>query len=64
MIELIFTHPFLVGFGLFALLWILFGIYTLQPQESALLSRFGKPVGAKNDPGALRRRWLRPRARR
>jgi regulator of protease activity HflC (stomatin/prohibitin superfamily) len=51
MIELIFAHPFLVGFGFFALLWILFGIYTLQPQESALLSRFGKPTGAKNDPG-------------
>ncbi|HEY9792375.1 MAG TPA: SPFH domain-containing protein [Candidatus Obscuribacterales bacterium] len=49
MLDLVFSIwfiPLLIG-----VLWFLGGIYMLSPQESALLMRFGKPVGSKDKPG-------------
>jgi len=34
-----------------AALWFLLGFYQLSPQQSALLSLFGKPIAAKDKPG-------------
>lgn len=41
----------LLSLGTFVAFWILFGFYTLRPQQSAFLSMFGKPLGAKDNPG-------------
>lgn len=43
-----FVVPGLITLGL---LWFFFGFYKLNPQQSALLSLWGKPIGAKDSPG-------------
>ncbi len=43
-----FVVPTLIVMGS---LWFLCGFYSLDPQQSALLTFWGKPIGAKNTPG-------------
>jgi regulator of protease activity HflC (stomatin/prohibitin superfamily) len=45
-----FFNPYYVVGGV-VVLWGLLGFYTLRPQQSALLSFFGNPIGAKEKPG-------------
>jgi regulator of protease activity HflC (stomatin/prohibitin superfamily) len=49
MFEVLFSVWFIPA--LIGVLWFLGGIYMLSPQESALLMRFGKPIGSKDKPG-------------